>query len=115
MSTTNREGHQASGYDRPAHHSRLRLLVMAVAGIGAAVAVGLLKSWSYAPAMGWAAACATYLVWVWSIIGSLHAGATAAHAAAQPIAGAYDHDFRSPTATAAPMPATAITRSRRRE
>jgi len=80
MSTTDREGHQASGYDRPAHHSRLRLLVMAVVGIGAAVAVGLLKSWSYAPAMGWAAACATYLVWVWSIIGSLHAGATAAHA-----------------------------------
>lgn len=80
MSTTNREGRQASGYDRPAHHSRLRLLVMAVAGIGAAVAVGLLKSWSYAPAMGWAAACATYLVWVWSIIGGLHAGATAAHA-----------------------------------
>lgn len=80
MSTTDREGHQASGYDRPAHHSRLRLLVMAVVGIGAAVAVGLLKSWSYAPAMGWGAACATYLVWVWSIIGGLHAGATAAHA-----------------------------------
>lgn len=79
MSTTDRAGHQATEYDKPAHHSRLRLLVMAVVGIGAAVAVGFLKSWSYAPATGWGAACATYLVWVWSIIGGLNAGATAEH------------------------------------
>jgi uncharacterized membrane protein len=73
-------GNEASKFDRPAHHSRLRLLVMAVVGLATAVAVGLLKSWTYAPALGWAAASATYLIWVWAIIGRLPAAATAAHA-----------------------------------
>ncbi|MFE5835368.1 DUF1345 domain-containing protein [Arthrobacter sp. NPDC056493] len=80
MSRVDGAGNQTSNFDRPAHHSRLRLLVMAIIGLATAVAVGLLQSWTYAPAMGWAAATATYLIWVWAIIGRLPAGATAAHA-----------------------------------
>ena len=53
---------------------------MLVVGLGTAIAVGLLRSWAYAPAMGWAAASVTYLVWVWAVIGRLQPEATAAHA-----------------------------------
>jgi uncharacterized membrane protein len=53
---------------------------MAACGSAVAVAVGLLGSWAYAPAMGWAAASLIYLVWVWSVIGRLDAAGTAAHA-----------------------------------
>lgn len=49
-------------------------------GLLTAVLVGTLKNWAYAPAIGWAAASATYLIWVWAIIGRLNAAATAAHA-----------------------------------
>lgn len=49
-------------------------------GLVTAVLVGTLKSWAYAPALGWAAASATYLVWVWAVIGRLDASGTAAHA-----------------------------------
>jgi len=56
------------------------VLVMAVVGLGTGLAVGALKSWAYAPAMGWGAASLTYLVWVWAVIGRLDAQATAAHA-----------------------------------
>ncbi|WP_307104651.1 DUF1345 domain-containing protein [Arthrobacter globiformis] len=80
MSRVDGIGRGASNFDRPAHHSRLRLLVMAVVGLATAVAVGLLQSPTYAPAIGWAAASATYLIWVWAIIGHLPASATAAHA-----------------------------------
>ncbi|WP_427017454.1 DUF1345 domain-containing protein [Pseudarthrobacter sp. P1] len=45
-----------------------------------ALPVGILGSWAYAPALGWAAASATYLIWVWSVIGRLDATGTAAHA-----------------------------------
>jgi uncharacterized membrane protein len=62
------------------HHSRLRLVVMLAVGLAAAVLVGAWVNWAYAPALGWAAASATYLVWVWAVIGRLDAGATAAHA-----------------------------------
>ncbi|WP_284974688.1 DUF1345 domain-containing protein [Arthrobacter sp. efr-133-TYG-104] len=80
MSRTDMTRGQENRFDSRAHHSRLRVLVMLVVGLGVALAVGALKSWAYAPAMGWAAASATYLVWVWSVIGRLQAEATAAHA-----------------------------------
>lgn len=67
-------------FDTTAHHSRLRVTVMIVVGLVTALAVGLLTSWTYAPAMGWAAASLTYLVWVWAVIGRLQSAATAAHA-----------------------------------
>jgi uncharacterized membrane protein len=68
------------GFNSLVHRSRLRFLVMVIVGIGAALAVGALKSWAYAPAMGWAAASLTYLMWVWAVVGPLEAEATAAHA-----------------------------------
>ena len=68
------------GFNSLVHRSPLRFLVMVVVGLGTAVAVGALKSWAYAPAMGWAAASLTYLIWVWAVIGRLEAEATAAHA-----------------------------------
>lgn len=49
-------------------------------GLLTAVFVGVLKSWAYAPAIGWAAASATYLIWVWVVIGHLDSAGTAAHA-----------------------------------
>lgn len=67
-------------FDTRAHHSRLRVVVMIIVGLATALAVGMLKSWAYAPAMGWAAASLTYLVWVWAVIGRLQSAATAAHA-----------------------------------
>ncbi|MEO8282131.1 MAG: DUF1345 domain-containing protein [Pseudarthrobacter sp.] len=68
------------GFNSLVHRSPLRFLVMVVVGVATAVAVGTLKSWAYAPAMGWAAASLTYLIWVWSVVGPLQAEATAAHA-----------------------------------
>ena len=49
-------------------------------GVIAALVVGALGNWAYAPALGWAAASATYLIWVWSVIARLGPAATAAHA-----------------------------------
>ncbi|MET1085915.1 MAG: DUF1345 domain-containing protein [Arthrobacter sp.] len=67
-------------FNKPVHSTRVRLVVMAAGGAAVAVAVGLLGSWAYAPALGWAAASLIYLVWVWSVIGRLDAAGTAAHA-----------------------------------
>ncbi|MFD1213776.1 DUF1345 domain-containing protein [Arthrobacter sp. GCM10027362] len=67
-------------FNKRVHRSRLRLLVMAGAGLVTAAVVGSLGSWQYAPAMGWAAASLVYLAWVWAVIGRLDAAATAAHA-----------------------------------
>ncbi|GAA1765475.1 DUF1345 domain-containing protein [Pseudarthrobacter sulfonivorans] len=68
-------------FNRPVHRSRLRVVVMVIVGLGTALVVGaLLNSWAYAPAMGWAAASLTYLIWVWAVVGRLQAEATAAHA-----------------------------------
>ncbi|WP_285245774.1 DUF1345 domain-containing protein [Pseudarthrobacter sp. fls2-241-R2A-127] len=67
-------------FDSTSHHSRLRLVVMLVVGLVTAVLIGTLKSWAYAPAIGWAAASVTYLIWVWVVIGHLDSADTAAHA-----------------------------------
>jgi uncharacterized membrane protein len=68
-------------FNSPVHRSRLRVVVMVIVGLATALAVGtLLDSWAYAPAMGWAAASLTYLIWVWAVVGRLRADATAAHA-----------------------------------
>ena len=49
-------------------------------GVIAALGVGALGNWAYAPALVWAAASATYLIWVWSVIARFGPAATAAHA-----------------------------------
>ncbi|OMH34142.1 DUF1345 domain-containing protein [Tersicoccus sp. Bi-70] len=67
-------------FDTPRHHSRLRLSVMVVVGLAVAVLVTVLGDGVYAPVFGWAAASATYLIWVWAVIGRLDATATSAHA-----------------------------------
>lgn len=72
-----------SSFSTPVHRSGVRLAVMAAVGLAAALAVGDLGSWAYAPALGWAAASLTYLIWVWSVIGRLDATGTAAHARAR--------------------------------
>ncbi|MFC0454978.1 DUF1345 domain-containing protein [Arthrobacter liuii] len=77
MSTT---GDLHRNFNSRAHHSRLRMAVMLAVGLAAALVVGALGNWAYAPALGWAAASAAYLIWVWSVIGRLGPAATAAHA-----------------------------------
>jgi uncharacterized membrane protein len=67
-------------FSSPVNSTWVRLVVMAAGGLAVAVAVGLLGSWAYAPAIGWAAASLIYLVWVWSVIGRLDASETSAHA-----------------------------------
>jgi uncharacterized membrane protein len=56
-----------------------RAVVAAVAGVGTAVCVGAFESWTYAPACGWIAAAAVYLVWTWSYIGPMTASRTESH------------------------------------
>lgn len=60
--------------------SRVRVTVMLVGGAVAAVAVGLLGSWIYAPIVGWIVACAIYNLWVWLTIARLDGEHTAEHA-----------------------------------
>ncbi|MDN4646472.1 DUF1345 domain-containing protein [Arthrobacter sp. PsM3] len=67
-------------FTTPAHSTRLRLIIMAVAGLTVALAVGVLGSWAYAPALGWAASSLIYLGWVWSVIWPLDAADTSTHA-----------------------------------
>ncbi|MDE8587204.1 DUF1345 domain-containing protein [Arthrobacter sp. NQ4] len=80
MKSMTATGDHHRNFNSRAHHSRLRLLVMLAVGLVAALAVGTFGTWTYAPALGWAAASATYLIWVWSVIGRLGPAATAAHA-----------------------------------
>lgn len=61
-------------------NSRLRLGVMAAAGVIAAVVVGLLDLWQFAVIAGWAVASAVYVAWVWVVVGRMDAKRTAEHA-----------------------------------
>ncbi|MFC5930293.1 DUF1345 domain-containing protein [Cryobacterium melibiosiphilum] len=62
------------------HRSSIRLIVMLVVGLLAATVSGLIGGWNYPIIVGWAAACLTYVVWVWLVVGHLDAAATATHA-----------------------------------
>lgn len=53
---------------------------MAVCALVVGVIVGTGFPWWDAAVAGWAAACATYLVWVWIVVGRLDAEGTRAHA-----------------------------------
>jgi uncharacterized membrane protein len=68
---------------QPVKRSRLRFLVMLLAGLGAAAATGLAGRWVEAPAVGWGTASLTYVVWVWLVIGRLGPAQTRAHATAE--------------------------------
>ncbi|MBT2554285.1 DUF1345 domain-containing protein [Arthrobacter sp. ISL-5] len=63
--------------------SRLRFVIMVVTGVAAAVAAGLSGRWIDAPAIGWAVASLTYVLWVWAVIGRLDPAGTRKHAIAE--------------------------------
>lgn len=49
-------------------------------GVASWLAFGLFVEWSFARIVGWAAACVTYVVWIWLSLGRLGPEATAGHA-----------------------------------
>lgn len=53
---------------------------MLAVGVSAATVSGLIGGWTYPVIVGWAAACLTYVVWVWLVVERLDAEATASHA-----------------------------------
>jgi uncharacterized membrane protein len=60
--------------------SRTRVAVMLVVGVAAAIVVGALGEWRYAPLAGWDTAALTFAVWAWFPIGFYDATRTATHA-----------------------------------
>ncbi|MFP3580876.1 DUF1345 domain-containing protein [Arthrobacter sp. SIMBA_036] len=63
--------------------SRLRLVIMLVAGAAAFVAAGVLWGWVDAPAVGWAVAALIYVVWVWLVIARMDPDETRLHATSE--------------------------------
>jgi uncharacterized membrane protein len=61
-------------------NSAIRVIVMVIAGVVAAVVVGVLGYWQFAPIVGWAVASAVYVLWVWISIYRMDDRATARHA-----------------------------------
>lgn len=57
-----------------------RVVTAALLGAFAAVATGVLGSWSFAASVGWVVAAATFLVWTWSVIAGMDGRQTASHA-----------------------------------
>lgn len=53
---------------------------MVAVGIAAWLITGLLGEWSFSRIVGWAAACVTYVTWIWLSIGRMNPEATASHA-----------------------------------
>lgn len=60
--------------------ARLRLIVMLGVGVVFGVVSGFLLGWQFAAIIGWAAACATWILWVWLAIGKMDAAQTKRHA-----------------------------------
>lgn len=58
-----------------------RVAVAAPVGAAAAILVGVNAGWRYAPAAGWIAGAAVYLIWTWMVAGRMSPERTAAHAA----------------------------------
>ncbi len=63
--------------------SSTRLAVMAVVGLVATILSGIFGAWDYAPLVGWDAAAATFLAWVWVAVTGMSPEQTAAHARRQ--------------------------------
>ncbi|WP_308220608.1 DUF1345 domain-containing protein [Humibacter sp. RRB41] len=62
------------------NRSRERLLAMLIVGVIVGAAIALSGSWWYAPVGGWAAACASYILWVWLVISRFDGVTTKLHA-----------------------------------
>ncbi|MEO6200651.1 MAG: DUF1345 domain-containing protein [Cryobacterium sp.] len=61
------------------HHSSTRFVAMLTVGLAAGVVAAALGDWVRGITVGWAAACITYLLWVWLTVGRMDAATTAAH------------------------------------
>lgn len=66
------------GWKAPA---AFRVTIAAPVGAAAAAIVGANAGWKYAPAAGWIAGAAVYLIWTWTVAGRMGPEQTAAHAA----------------------------------
>ncbi|MFF1634237.1 DUF1345 domain-containing protein [Leifsonia sp. NPDC058248] len=53
------------------HNTRLRLLVMAVAGLVVGAVVSVTAGGQYGLTAGWAVACAVYIAWAWIVVGRM--------------------------------------------
>lgn len=62
------------------HHSTTRFVVMLLVAIVAAAGMAVAGEWIPAVIVGWAAACVTYLLWVWITVWRMDAATTAGHA-----------------------------------
>lgn len=62
------------------HHSTTRFAAMLLVGLVAGLVAGTRGDWAQAVIIGWAAACVTYLLWVWLTVGRMDASTTASHA-----------------------------------
>jgi uncharacterized membrane protein len=60
--------------------SEVRVGVAAPVGVAAAAIIGVTAGLKYAPAAGWIAAAAVYLIWTWMIAGRMNPEQTASHA-----------------------------------
>jgi uncharacterized membrane protein len=58
----------------------LRVAVSIGLGVVAAVVVGVLGEWSYAPPVGWSTAAFGFVVWTWLAVRHMSAAETASHA-----------------------------------
>jgi uncharacterized membrane protein len=58
----------------------VRIAVAAPVGAAAAAIIGVNAGWKYAPAAGWIAGAAVYLIWTWMVAGRMSPEQTAAHA-----------------------------------
>lgn len=63
--------------------SRLRFVVMVLAGALAFAVAGALDNWVEAPAIGWAVAALVYVAWVWLVIARLDPEETEQHATSE--------------------------------
>lgn len=69
-----------NAFSTPAYSAGFRLVAMAVVGLVVGILVATLGKPVYAPATGWAAAAATFLVVVWATVGRIRPEQTGAHA-----------------------------------
>ena len=58
----------------------VRIAVAVPVGAAAAAIIGVHAGWKYAPAAGWIAGAAVYLIWTWMAAGRMSPEQTAAHA-----------------------------------
>jgi len=64
-----------------------RVAAAAPVGAAAAAIIGVNAGWRYAPAAGWIAGAAVYLIWTWMVAGRMSPEQTAANAARVDITG----------------------------